>query len=40
MEPFMGRYFSTEYVRTKFLVSLKSRKRTDDQMEDDISRRS
>ena len=26
MEPFMGRYFSTEYVRTNILVSLKSRK--------------
>jgi hypothetical protein len=38
MEPFMGRYFSTEYVRTNILGQSEVEKRElDDQMEDDIS---
>ena len=38
MEPFMGRYFSTEYVRTQILGQSEVEKRElDDQMEDDIS---
>ena len=38
MEPFMGRYFSTEYVRTNILgQSEVEKKELDDQMEDDIS---
>ena len=38
MEPFMGRYFSTEYVRTNILgQSEVEKKELDDQMKDDIS---
>ena len=38
MEPFMGRYFSTEYVRTQILGQSEVEKRElDDQMADDIS---
>ena len=38
MEPFMGRYFSTEYVRTNILGQSEVEKRElDDQMQDDIS---
>ena len=38
MEPFMGRYFSTEYVRTNILGQSEVEKRElDDQMTDDIS---
>jgi len=38
MEPFMGRYFSTEYVRTNILgQSEVEKKELDDQMQDDIS---
>ena len=38
MEPFMGRYFSTEYVRTNILGQSEVEKRElDDQMADDIS---
>tara|TARA_B100000886_G_scaffold319912_1_gene260992 strand:- start:1290 stop:2942 length:1653 start_codon:yes stop_codon:yes gene_type:complete len=38
MEPFMGRYFSTEYVRTNILgQSEVEKKELDAQMEDDIS---
>ena len=38
MEPFMGRYFSTEYVRTNILgQSEVEKKELDDQMSDDIS---
>ena len=38
MEPFMGRYFSTEYVRTNILgQSEVEKKDLDDQMKDDIS---
>ena len=38
MEPFMGKYFSTEYVRTQILGQSEVEKRElDDQMEDDIS---
>ena len=38
MEPFMGRYFSTEYVRTNIFGQSEVEKRElDDQMEDDIS---
>ena len=38
MEPFMGKYFSTEYVRTQILGQSEVEKRElDDQMADDIS---
>ena len=38
MEPFMGRYFSTEYIRTNILgQSEVEKKELDDQMQDDIS---
>ena len=38
MEPFMGRYFSTEYIRTNILGQSEVEKRElDDQMQDDIS---